>query len=1132
MAEAEHDAPGTASAKAKARAGGRGIARRLKRAGLIIVAVFVFVLLLPLGALWARLAVGPINVPDVMQSHLEARINGAMVDGGMAAAVRVGDMTLALPQGSSAPAIEFRDVVLVPDDPESTLRAAFPMVRLRLAPEPLLRGQIRLQRIVVAQATLTLTRGADGRIDLDFGPGADPLSRPDTELGRATSRRSLNDTLTRLDRMFASDAFSHLEDVRGEQMQVQFADVASGRTLRLHGADARLTRDAQELQLNIEGQLQGRREAQVTLAMTRDAARRQTEAVLTFETLGARDLAAMSPALGGLERMRAPINGTVTAAILDDGTLGSLDAAVVAGPGDITLPNQIEPLAFTTVEAELSFVPDTGRTSFQRLLVAADALSFTARGHVDVAAEPGVYTGQFDVSDITMAPDGLYDAPLQIDGAVLDLRLILGDDMRLDIGQATFFDDALRATLSGHGVVGQDGLSLALDVRVDRTDAATVLAYWPADVFPQTRQWVQDRLPAMTLHGVDFALRTQPGQRTRHEVSFDFTDADIIALETAPPILGASGFLRLQDQHFTLRLDGGGMAAPEKGAVALAGTTMQIADVAAPVPLAEFGLSLAGGVNDVMHVLAGPPFEVLALSDLAPDDIGQGQIAADATLALRLMARPETEDAGPGLDELNLNASATITDYRAEALIPERQLTADRLTLTLTPEQLAIGGPAAVDGVPVTGQWRVALGPDAPPGSTVQARVTLDRAALATFGVDLPEWFVSGRGEADITVSLSADRPARVQLRSDLAGVALSIAPLGWSMPAARTGDFAADITLGPTPRIDTLTLEGAGMSLAGTVSFTDDGRLDRFSADRFRVGQWLDVQGALIGRGTQAPAIEVTGGVLDFRTMPSLSPASGGTGGGSGDIGPLDIRLNTLQITEGVSLTGLRADLDGASMSGQFRGLVNGGPPVSGQLVSSPIGPSVRLQSDDGGAVLRAANIFENIHNGAFDLILTARPEAGQYDGRLTIAGPRLRDAPVMAELLNLISVVGLLEQLSGEGINLGQVEAAFRITPSAIVLEQGAALGPSLGVSMDGAYDVASARYEMQGVVSPLFMVNGLLGGLLAPRREGLFGFNYRLIGDSDGTNVTVNPLSILTPGIFREIFRAPPPDFTREN
>jgi hypothetical protein len=43
-------------------------------------------------------------------------------------------------------------------------------------------------------------------------------------------------------------------------------------------------------------------------------------------------------------------------------------------------------------------------------------------------------------------------------------------------------------------------------------------------------------------------------------------------------------------------------------------------------------------------------------------------------------------------------------------------------------------------------------------------------------------------------------------------------------------------------------------------------------------------------------------------------------------------------------------------------------------------------------------------------------------------------------------------------------------------------------------------------------------------------LFGFNYALRGTSDNPDVQVNPLSILTPGMFREIFRAPAPVLRR--
>jgi len=715
--------------------------------------------------------------------------------------------------------------------------------------------------------------------------------------------------------------------------------------------------------------------------------------------------------------------------------------------------------------------------------------------------------------------------------------------VEIEVGQAVIHDGDLRATVRGRAVAAPDGLTVSVDAHLAEADLASILSYWPASAIPNTRWWVEQRMIAGIVEGVDFAFRQNPGTLTpgtqtpdsapNFELSFDFTGADLYALPAAPPILGASGFFSLQNQRLVVGLDGGGIRAEGRGTegqgrgvgqglVALAGSQMVIDDVSVLGPLAQFDLAISGTVPDLMHVLAGPPFSVLDASGYTPDEIGTGHFTAEASLATRLLERPS--DAG--LDGLDIDLSGIVTGFRAEQLVPDRTLTSERLVVTMSPEQLSIGGPGALDGVPVTGQWSVQLGPNAPRGSIVEARATIDRQALATFGVHLPAWLMSGRGEADLTVLLRPDGPANLSVRSDLDGIALAIPPLAWQMPAARTGDLTAEIILGPRPEVTSLTLEGAGLSLDGAVNFTADGWLNRFSVGRFRVGQWLDVQGGLIGRGVNAPGIEVSGGILDFRTMPSLSQINEA---GSGDIGRLDITLDRLQITEGIALTGLRADLDGGSMSGDFRGRVNGAVQINGQLVPSRYGPSVRLRSSDGGAVMRAAGIFENMHGGPFDLILTARPQAGQYDGRVTINGPRLRNAPIMAELLNLVSVVGLIEQLSGDGINLGEVSARFRLTPSSITLEQGAAVGPSMGISMDGVYDVASERYEMQGVVSPFYLVNGLFGALFATRREGLFGFNYRLIGDSDDTRVSVNPLSILTPGVFRDIFRAPPPDFS---
>jgi hypothetical protein len=47
---------------------------------------------------------------------------------------------------------------------------------------------------------------------------------------------------------------------------------------------------------------------------------------------------------------------------------------------------------------------------------------------------------------------------------------------------------------------------------------------------------------------------------------------------------------------------------------------------------------------------------------------------------------------------------------------------------------------------------------------------------------------------------------------------------------------------------------------------------------------------------------------------------------------------------------------------------------------------------------------------------------------------------------------------------------------------------------------------------------LIGELLGG---EKGEGVFGVSYKVQGNSSNPRVLVNPLSILTPGIFRKIF-----------
>jgi len=1127
---------------ARARASER--ARRRVGRGL---GVRLFLIVLALGLVFGALGLSgrAMPLPVWAVAEVEHRLNDALGGALADASVSVGAIEVSI-DSSWVPRLRLQDLRLLRPGGQSLL--TLPDTRLSLAPDGLLRGRVHVESLRIIGARIAITRDAAGRIDLSFGTGigtatADrPNVRPNVR-PRIDSMASLFDAA---DRIFALPALKSLRRIEVEALSLGLTDVRAGRTWEL--GDGRLTlenRDtelAAELRVTLLADAATPARAVVSVVTDKTAARARLTA--TVDQVPAADLAAQTAVLAWLGVLDAPISGNLDAEV-DASGLTALSGRLDLGAGALRPTATTSPIAFDRVSLGLGYDPAAGRIVLTGMEVESRSLRLRASGHsylVDAAGHPmtgplsnrrpAAFVAQLAMSDVRIDPEGLFQEPVGFAQGAMDVRLRL-DPFVLDIGQVALTDAGRRVSLSGRIAAEPAGWRTALDVSLNAVTRDGLLRLWPLTAVPATRTWIERNLLGGQLSDVTAAFRSEPGTEPRLHLGYDFAETSLRVLPTLPPVEAAVGYATLEGQTYTMVLTGGQVSPPEGGPIAVGGSVFAVADIAAKPAVAQLRLLTRSSLTAVLSLLDRPPFRFLTRADL-PVALGQGYAVLDTRMTVPLGRRVTVTD-------VEYDASGTISGFASEVVVPGKTVTAALVAVRVTPAKIEVTGPGLIGAVPfdvtlsqdfalAAAAQPVALRPTGPqpevpapaPPTQIEGTITLSPVAVAEFGLGLPEGILTGAGPAQISLTVPRGGGGLLRLESDLKRIGLTIPELGWTKPPATPGRLEAEVRLGAVPAISRLSLSAAGLRAEGAMTLRPGGGLQVARFDRVTLDDWLDAAVEITGRGPgRAVALAVTGGTLDLRRMPAQRKSGNGAAGG-----PMTLTLDRLEVADGIALTRFRGAFSLAGgLNGDFRAEVNGKVPVSGGVAPAPGGTAVRLRAEDAGAVLAATGLFASARGGTLDLQLIPRRTPGHYDGRADIANIRVRDANVLAELLNAISVVGILEQLNGEGILFSSADADFLLTPDAVQVTRGAAIGASLGVSMAGLYRTADKRLQLQGVISPIFLLNGV-GALVSRRGEGLFGFNYALGGTADAPQVSVNPLSILTPGMFREIFRRPPP------
>lgn len=1039
-------------------------------------------------------------IPEFVRAQIEERANAQMTG----PPISLGAMGLGIGR-DGVPEIYLSDVRL--GERAGVAAAELNRIGAKVSPGRLLRGELSASELVLVGAQITIRRNADGSFAFQTGQDNDQV-------------QSIAEVLERVDGVFASPALAELTAVEAEGIVISLEDARSGRLWQATNATAIFRRTDIGLSVSINSDVFNGTDqvAGVQLSATLNRAARTVNMGIRVADMPATDIALQAPVMAWLSVLDAPISGSVRTQLDASGTVTSFAGTLDIAGGALSPQGGTPPVAFEAAKAYFTFDPNRQRIDFSEVSFSAENGQVLASGHSYLSELDGpwpqAFLGQFQIETATFDGADVFEGPVALSNLNADLRLRL-DPFTVEIPQITIDNEGTPVVASALIEARDEGWHAAVDASTPQISSERVLVFWPKAVAPITQGWLRSNLRGGTLHQTSASLRFHSGQKPDIGLSFDFDDGQVKFLREMPMLTGAGGRAELTNGRFSLALESGQVKAGTGDVIDAAGSTFTISDIRPKPVIGVIDLATNGTLTGTLSVLNNPPLRIM---ERAKRSI---QIA-NANTDVRAKVTIPLKD-GILRKEVDYEVAATLTDVSSTEIVKGRSLTSNRLALTGSKAALGVTGAAKLDGVPLTVDWRQPLGDAAENGARVSGTVALSQQTLDAFDLPLPRGLIGGEGRGTFELALPATGDPKLELTSNLAGLRLSVPAIGWTKPAGGTGALSINAVLGDVPTVEAIGLDTPGLTLNGTLALSDTGAFQSADFTRVKVADWLDAPVKITPQGGGVPKISLGGGTFDLRRFDGLG--GGGSGGGGANV---DLRLDRLIVSDGIALAPINGTFRpvGPGLSGTFEARINGKTPVRGTLSPANGGTALRVQANDAAGVLRDAGLTPNTNAGTLDLILTpVQGGPGTYDGQFLIEDIRLRNAPFMADLLDAVSVVGLIDQLRGPGISFSSVDGKFRMNRRRIQLRQLAAVGGSLGISADGIYDFAQSQMDIRGVISPVYFLNGI-GSFFTRRGEGLFGFNYRATGSASDPNVAVNPLSILTPGAFRQIFRSAPP------
>lgn len=1045
---------------------------------------------------------GDIDAPDWVRNRVEIAI-AQSVPG---AELEFDDLQFRL-ETDGQPVVQMRNAVLHGPDGERIFELSD--MQAVLSFKGLLTGDALPRRLVMSGLFLDVTREPNGSVALDFDQGQ--------RISSAGGAGIVASVLVALD----NPALAELAAVEIDAITVSYEDQRVRRSWTVDGGRLRIAVTEEAAEISGDFALLSGRDSAATVEANSRLSRTGSGATfgISVSDIPAADLATQQASLAWLSVLDAPISGSIRGGVEADGGLMPISTALKIGAGSVKPNEATKGVPFRSAGAYFSYNPETQLLSFDEVSVDSDWLAGRSDGIAAIVLRqdglPDGFEAVFEFSDLHSATNGLWGHNVVFENPTVEFGMRT-EPFELTLHSATLGYEGAELSVEGQLHGGAEGWDYQLFGALPELSHDQLMMLWPEGRSEKTRIWLEKNVDGAGYRNAFFNLSAEPGQKAAFGLETDLAGATIRYAKDLSPGVDVSGHVSLQDKKLTAEVVSGRIYPLQAEGLDAAGTVFSVGDVSDKSGNALVRIKGEGALASVLELLEQIPG--LSADDTDLRNLANGHAQFSGALAFPIGRVPL-----PSEYRYSINGKAT--EVVSDSLVPNQTLTADELSVNATNESILIQGPAKIGGVEINAGWNSAQSAD-DGSSALTGLIEISQDFVHEFGLGLPDGMVNGEGVGALHVELPKGEDPRFELTSELRGVGLDLGFVGWQKSQSTSGKLVATGSLGNPVAIENIEISASGFSAKGSIELLDDGSLDSVEFHEMKIAEWLDGSVRIQGNGQGvAPDIHITGGRVDVQALTEATGGIGATGGNSVE-GRLFTELDELFVSDFLSLQNLSGGFDlGNNMQGTFSGRLNDTVDIAGAISSDAEGRRrISISADDAGKVFSALGLLDRASQGNMLVELVEKSQG--YSGSFVARDLRLLDMPLFADLLNAISVVGLLDQLEFDGIAFGEVDGEFYFSEDKFILTRASATGPSIGLSLDGTYDFVNDNLDLQGTLTPVFLVNGI-GGIFNRKGEGLIGFTFDVKGPADNPKITVNPFSALAPSLFRDIFRKAAPE-----